>query len=234
MKRLVGLMTCVVLFTMILSPVSAKGVSTTQEEQFEVLKIYDPLTEGRLNASEIKKLDEIIATTEIVDNLTGETEQYESTEKLFTKTRQLLNTRSGEVIDEYSVASSALFTLSGNGTDGAIAVRAYTTLTFTLHGEHSDYVKMDKVDYRWTKLDSQVTVSDKEIKIFQMGPGLNGGGQLNNGTWDASADGYIITRDLGWAPVLRNGLGYSFGSQMTATIKQGSTRSWTMKFNLSY
>jgi len=234
MKKFIGVIAATVfLCTTVLSPVHAETKPELKTEKYKVVKVYESNTDGKLSVLEKRNIThQLNAEAVLLDNQTGEKTVVSSTSNDVVKTRDLQVIETGEIVTEYAINSE--IEVSGSGTDDAISVKATAKLFITLHGDTQDYVNMEKVEYKWAKLDSRVSVSDKKIQIFQNGPGLKPtSAQFQTKSFDASADG-TIKNTWSWVPVLKNGLGYGFGTKMTATIEQGTTRSWKLDWNLSY
>ncbi|MCK8486665.1 hypothetical protein M0651_05690 [Paenibacillus sp. MBLB2552] len=175
-----------------------------------------------------------------LENLeTGEVYELEVGEIKVQKLDDFMRIQTNETATQYkaeAVISATTHTQSGNKTDDSISLKVYATIYYTSYSKDGfTYVGMDKIDYRFDLLDSSVTVSNKRILVSQNGGAgyTNGGKAVTNqqDTLNAFDSDTILVRNWGWDAVLKYGLAYACGINITATLQRGTHSSWNFVFN---
>lgn len=155
-------------------------------------------------------------------------------------TTEVVNTTNTRSVSTESVnqikaeVRASVATLPGSGIDQAMGMTVYATLFYyqTTNASGFNFVDLDKVSYRFEINDSSYDVSAKKMYISQNGLGSNDDlitTQYRNYNLDDSGD--VLVRNWGWSPVLKNGLGYATGINITAVIQRGQSSSWDFFFN---
>ncbi|MNN12872.1 hypothetical protein D3C76_242510 [compost metagenome] len=235
-KFLTALLSTILLATTWGTIVSANNdeINTIKgKEIYKIVRVYDD------NEQNVVK-DILTANGQIKNLETGETIDLtvESIKTVKINDLARIQTNGTETATQYkaeAVLTSTTGTQSGSGSDASYGVTVYETLYYTTYSKNNfNYVAIDKIDYRFGDPDPTITVSNKQIKISQNGVGYaNGGKAITNQqtTRNASDSETILVRNWGWDAVLKNGLGYATGTNITATLQRGTTSNWTLTFN---
>ncbi|BFH70979.1 hypothetical protein J27TS7_46780 [Paenibacillus dendritiformis] len=92
---------------------------------------------------------------------------------------------------------------------------------------------IDKVSHRFEINDSSYKVSFKQMQIAQNGVGYPDMKNITkqDKTINIEDSGTELVRNYGWTPILKYGLGYAVGINITAKIQRGQQSNWDFKFN---
>ncbi|GAA0137711.1 hypothetical protein YSY43_45520 [Paenibacillus sp. YSY-4.3] len=136
---------------------------------------------------------------------------------------------------EAVINATTTHTQSGSKSDDSLSLTVYATIYYTSYSKNNfTYVGIDKIDYRFDLQDRSVTVSNKRILVSQNGVGYSNGGKAitnQKDTLNAYDSDTILVRNWGWDAVLKNGLAYTCGINITATLQRGTHSHWDFLFN---
>ncbi len=206
-------------------------------EGYEIVKTYSEAESNSftLNSSE-KDMPKINVKPQIINN--NNTDQKIETSIIENNTKpvyDLRNLNTGEIVTEYTtslVTQASTGTYSTDNTDSTLSVKAYGTLYYIYSGYSSEYVELDKINWRYEILDNSARIVNKTHYYEQNGASKRTHTAVTQTkTLYPTADsGTDLVRNWNWDAVDHLAGLWRYGIRMVATIGRiNNSNTWQME-----
>ncbi|WP_374017379.1 hypothetical protein ABU162_24985 [Paenibacillus thiaminolyticus] len=213
--------------------ISVKGF-----EDFQIIKTY--YNNERIVPNEYSLINFLNGNGVLTNERTGEILNVEVKSTSTEKINDLINKRTGETASTFRTDvvledSTTNNQQSGSESDKGLGMKVYATIYYitTTNKDGFNFVGIDKVSHRFEINDSSYKVSFKQMQIAQNGVGYPDMKAITkqDKTINIEDSGTELVRNYGWTPILKYGLGYTVGINITAKIQRGQQSNWDFKFN---
>lgn len=214
---------------------SKEETNTIVPDGYEIVKVYD--SSNNLNTQSLNELglSQLSVEPKVTSNDTDEKITFKTFENETRPLYDLKNIETGEIVTQYETKVGVLAssgTYSSNGTDSTLSVRAYGTIYYIFSGDSSQYVELDKVDWRYELLVSNARIVSKTHNFQQAGASkvTNRAVDQRRTSRPTANSGTDLVRNWGGDPVDHLAGVWRYGVEMNATIGRiNSSSTWTMQ-----